>query len=640
MVIVGLRGGLTSQFYDYYMAAYIADQMGEKLAIDLTNLYEVSNPFGLDVLKEVTKKKFLYSNTKKRKFRSSKKKMYKRFKVITNSAELENMLHYKGKEQLWYIELQGFDYNLFFKKYPEMTFQNCYRVGSVSLGFYSHFIHMFKERIKGKESVAIHVRRTDFLEFGWQTDKSFYTAAIQYFLEKNPQTEFYFFSDNIEAVKQDFGLCENFYYIQNIGGIHSDWEELFCISSCKYRILSTFSGYSSTANIMAGTLGFAIVEMRKRETIKNISIESYNKQVDESKQQGKNREDNILYFFEEDIINYSSKYLPKLRKEGSLVRENILKIKDLLKLKENLKAETCINQLLMDSGHLTSDDIKKLYLYKIQCKKQQNDIVILEELLNNFGKYFDFFPFKKYMFMDKNIDVTTKIHFVLVPLEYYVDRLDAGFQRIALNLARMGMKVSYIGKNIETLPKHFDKEWTRNNWEIAKSPMGGISKGYFLYPINQLLIGNLEFSEFLKQITSAEEKVIIITRASWVLNNIDKQNKIVFLDFSNKYESDYGTTRFPWNYWFYYKYNWPCLKKHINELYKKSALIVTANRRKYWELTKIQKKDVLFYSIDNISKYRFFTEKLNSEMDLMRELDKKQMKLIQKILYHFGINII
>lgn len=55
------------------------------------------------------------------------------------------------------------------------------------------FLDYFRKEIKGKISVAVHVRRGDFVTLGWQDDVNFYYAAIEFIKDSHPDAEFYFF---------------------------------------------------------------------------------------------------------------------------------------------------------------------------------------------------------------------------------------------------------------------------------------------------------------------------------------------------------------------------------------------------------------------------------------------------------------
>lgn len=103
-------------------------------------------------------------------------------------------------------------------------------------------------------SVALHIRRGDYLKIGCQLSMDFYDKAILKFQELNQRrnTVFYIFSDDIDFAKQYFGKYENkieLHYPQ-YESENKTLDDLFLMSHCKHMIManSSFSWWAAWLN--------------------------------------------------------------------------------------------------------------------------------------------------------------------------------------------------------------------------------------------------------------------------------------------------------------------------------------------------------------------------------------------------------
>lgn len=110
--------------------------------------------------------------------------------------------------------------------------------------------------IQGREAVAVHVRRGDFLSA--QNDpnpnhyllgEQYYHNALKYVTEYLENPVFFWFSDDIDWVKQNFGERENFRFV-SLHTKHADIDEMMLMKNCKHIIAanSTFSWWASWLN--------------------------------------------------------------------------------------------------------------------------------------------------------------------------------------------------------------------------------------------------------------------------------------------------------------------------------------------------------------------------------------------------------
>lgn len=110
--------------------------------------------------------------------------------------------------------------------------------------------------IKQAESVAIHVRRGDFKTtqkdlsgFHYLLSEKYYHNALTYIEKHLERPIFFWFSDDIEWVKNKFGQKENYQFIQ-LHTKNADIDEMMLMKNCKHIVTanSTFSWWASWLN--------------------------------------------------------------------------------------------------------------------------------------------------------------------------------------------------------------------------------------------------------------------------------------------------------------------------------------------------------------------------------------------------------
>lgn len=102
------------------------------------------------------------------------------------------------------------------------------------------------ETMKRQNSVAIHVRRTDYAVFPmWLLDTSYYRLAVDEIRKRVGRPVFYVFSDNIFWAERNLSLNVP------VSCVHeTDLEDFWLMSQCKHNIIanSTYSFWSAYLN--------------------------------------------------------------------------------------------------------------------------------------------------------------------------------------------------------------------------------------------------------------------------------------------------------------------------------------------------------------------------------------------------------
>lgn len=118
------------------------------------------------------------------------------------------------------------------------------------------------ENIEKENAVSVHVRRGDYISkryvpyYGNICTEKYYKNAIEYMKRNVKDCKFYFFSDDIEEVKKQYGM-ENAEYIEKaMFDDYEDWYDMYLMSVCKHNIIanSTFSWWGAWLNQHGGKI--------------------------------------------------------------------------------------------------------------------------------------------------------------------------------------------------------------------------------------------------------------------------------------------------------------------------------------------------------------------------------------------------
>ncbi len=111
-----------------------------------------------------------------------------------------------------------------------------------------------KAKIDKEKSVSVHIRRGDYVsdqktnQVHGVCNKDYYDKGIAYIKTKIDSPIFYFFSDDIEWVKNEFGNDPNYRYVSNPK--LEDYEELMLMTACANNLIanSSFSWWGAWLN--------------------------------------------------------------------------------------------------------------------------------------------------------------------------------------------------------------------------------------------------------------------------------------------------------------------------------------------------------------------------------------------------------
>ncbi|MDE7322309.1 MAG: alpha-1,2-fucosyltransferase [Lachnospiraceae bacterium] len=107
-----------------------------------------------------------------------------------------------------------------------------------------------------ENTVSIHIRRGDYLaehiqrSFGNICTDDYYLKAIHYIQRNIESPVFYFFSNDIEWVKERYEKYNATYISEEMFDDYEDWYDMYLMSRCKHNIIanSTFSWWGAWLN--------------------------------------------------------------------------------------------------------------------------------------------------------------------------------------------------------------------------------------------------------------------------------------------------------------------------------------------------------------------------------------------------------
>lgn len=247
MIISQIMGGLGNQLGEYACGYSLSKYLGQELVLDVSDYIcrGYFRPYCLDKLQIGNHRKLAYPPVSFRfmeeecipkELRDCGLRVIELSKVKTRE---ELLAAAEGAENIYLLGYGGMHYCL-----PEEREE--IRV-KYQLKTPSAAVEQFKRRIRREYSVAVHLRRTDFVDLQCQDSAEYFRAAIAYVKIFHPDASFYFFSDDIRYAMEQFGAYENYHYVHLLGGMDADLEEFFCLSACDGRILSTNSTFSAWA---------------------------------------------------------------------------------------------------------------------------------------------------------------------------------------------------------------------------------------------------------------------------------------------------------------------------------------------------------------------------------------------------------
>ncbi|MFH1461677.1 MAG: alpha-1,2-fucosyltransferase [bacterium] len=248
MIIVKIKGGLGNQLFQYAFARYLSLKTGHELIFDLSYFKEQSfRKFDLDKFNIAQYKKlgfidFLYL------------KLAKRFPIYFNKLNIINEPDgQKDPEKFLNIlpscYLDGYWQSETYFKEIQTVIKKEFTLKDQLEGDNKNIL----DKIKNTNSVAIHVRRDDFVSVPQNApynvcDLNYYKKALEIINSKVSNSVFFVFSDDSSWCKENIKTGSQTFFIDS--NQDRPYIDLFLYSQCKHAIManSTFSWWATWLN--------------------------------------------------------------------------------------------------------------------------------------------------------------------------------------------------------------------------------------------------------------------------------------------------------------------------------------------------------------------------------------------------------
>lgn len=249
-VTVKIIGGLGNQMFCYSYGKMLADYLGASLCLDITDYYYgYFRRYLLDyfTINDCSRIWYRLDNPTYAENINLPVGLLESYDLIFNVDEIDST------EKL-FNEVKGHK-NIYVYGYGGVHFLDRKNVEKLQDDFKpvlkNFFYEDFLNEIADKNSVSVHIRRTDFLTLGWNDNsENFYNAAMNYFRKSLEKPYFYIFSDDNEWTKSKFGKFNDCICIDSMGGETQSLYDMLAMAACRYHIITRKSTFGKWASML------------------------------------------------------------------------------------------------------------------------------------------------------------------------------------------------------------------------------------------------------------------------------------------------------------------------------------------------------------------------------------------------------
>ncbi len=238
MITVFFQGGLGNQMFQYAAGRAVADKLGAGLCFD-TSWYHYP-----------VKRRFLLKT-----FGVTGDVVKSPVSFVSNLVFKKPLFDLLGTVPVYREASYIFDPEIFNATDPTVligSFQSekYFRSIADKIREEYSFLHLpvdpcfedWRRKINGTNSVAVHVRRGDYLKypkFNVCTEQ-YYRRAVEYVKDKVTSAHFYFFSDDLSWCRKTFQGKE-FFFCDSGASVENPIQDLRLMSTCRHQILTNSS---------------------------------------------------------------------------------------------------------------------------------------------------------------------------------------------------------------------------------------------------------------------------------------------------------------------------------------------------------------------------------------------------------------
>lgn len=259
MIIVKLMGGLGNQMFQYAIGRSLALKTNQELKFDLSFLSDKTPKVNF-TFRDLELDKFNtsidFSSVDENRFFINKLSLLNKVLFEFNLKSRNLYIVENPKKQL---NLSKIDGDVYLDGYwqSEYYFKDIrdFLLNDFSFPILSEEVALLGEEIISNSSVSVHIRRGDYASnshinsYHGTCDIDYYMKSISFFSKKLDNPIFYFFSDDINWVKENFQSNENFRFI-SLSDSLSPHYDMYLMSKCLHNVIanSSFSWWGAWLN--------------------------------------------------------------------------------------------------------------------------------------------------------------------------------------------------------------------------------------------------------------------------------------------------------------------------------------------------------------------------------------------------------
>lgn len=255
--VISFSGGLGNQMFQYALLKNL-ERKGKNVLADLESyqrigvmkfrLPEVFPNIRLEVCTQEQKKNLLEKNMRIGK----KEKKFVMYKEITSLLPDK-----KKKADMSLLDITGgiivgMHQNYRFAEMVKDDLLESFKFNK----WHEDKLKRMADSMEKENSISIHVRRGDYTSknnvayYGNICTERYYENAMKYMEERIENCRFYFFSDDIEDIKEHYRMKNAVYVERSMFDAYEDWYDMYLMSVCKHNIIanSTFSWWGAWLN--------------------------------------------------------------------------------------------------------------------------------------------------------------------------------------------------------------------------------------------------------------------------------------------------------------------------------------------------------------------------------------------------------
>ena len=253
MILVELKNGLGNQLFQYAFGRQLSILKKTELKLNISNCLDNKRNYLLDHFK-ISGVIATNDDYKKFYFNPQSYSSILKYNILNSFSpamivEETNFHEFKAeilKYSLRNLYLKGYWQNEKYFLGIEDIIRTDYQLSSTLPVKHRQIL----DQITRNNSVSIHFRRTDFIDYNRPIPPlSYYEDAVEYIKSKNHEAKFYIFSDDIEWVKNNFRIKYAVEYIDFSRNDDAPYD-LELIKSCNHNIIanSSFSWWGAWLN--------------------------------------------------------------------------------------------------------------------------------------------------------------------------------------------------------------------------------------------------------------------------------------------------------------------------------------------------------------------------------------------------------